>query len=290
MDKFITAKFYRIEARQGASEPFSSKLEILHQTEEDQRCHNIDGVPFWIDNLEHNQDYWTGRFCRKQSSNLPPKATSDTQLVPLGVNAIGQTSAWAYDPELSILVFEANRGGVGLPQFFRYIRTACGCRGYAGLPIVGLEDLAALRDGRLRGLDVKIACPQNLQYVSAEQTAVAQGLSELMGAGIGTQIEVRFSLGVGDEDIKPTRLQRIIQYLRREKEAERGDIKKISAHVLDSEGRPLNLDMLESHMLERQELTLLDDDPDVNYQRIRSFITQCLRKRSAELQELFGEE
>lgn len=214
MDKYVTLKFYRVEQGRGAREPFSEVLGRLQSVDEANRERIFEGVPFWIDKLVEDQGIWCGRFCRKQSSNLPPKALAGTNLVPLGVGSIGQTAAWRYHAGLSVLVFEANRGGVGLPQFFRYVRSACECRGYAGVPVVGIEELGKLRNGRIRGLNVRLASPRDLQHVSAEQTAVATGLDTLMRTNIATQIEVRYSLRTGDPDMAPSKVSPIVRFLR----------------------------------------------------------------------------
>jgi len=288
MDKWVCVKFYRIIKGKGANEPFSSHIEAVHKISEQQRERVIDHVPYWIDKIKNDAGLWSGRFCRKQSGNLPPRAEEGIQLAPLGVPAIGQTAAWIYDPITSVLVFEATQGGVGTPQFFRYMRNVCSCRGYAARPAIGIENLARLRDGRIRSLVIKIACPQDLQAVTPTDMTVASGLRNMMSANVGTQIEVKFSLAVGDPDIPRSRVRQVLNWLRSEKQAERGDIKKLEAGIIDEDGNAQGIDFLEAHMAERTEIDIPDDDPDLAYDRRNKFAVSVFKKRQLELRDLFN--
>jgi hypothetical protein len=74
----------------------------------------------------------------------------------------------------------------------------CDCRGYAYLPVLDDTALEAARAGRIRELAVRVATPRNLQTVAAYQRQMKQGMVDLMGPQIATQVEVKFSVRASD--------------------------------------------------------------------------------------------
>jgi hypothetical protein len=102
----------------------------------------------------------------------------------------------------------------------------------------------------------------NLETVAPDQQSVKQSMVQLMGQEISTQIEIKFSVRAGEPDIRLDRFQRFVHWLRGEKDADRGEISKLQARVVEDDGSANTLDLLGAHLGTRTELDLPDDDPD----------------------------
>ena len=89
-----------------------------------------------------------------------------------------------------------------------------------------------------------------------------QGMVELMGSQIATQMEIRYSVRTRDPDIQEGWFTRTVNWLRQEKSADRGTISKLQARIVDEEGHADILDLLDAQLGTRRELDLPDDDPD----------------------------
>src|ERR1700730_17653756 len=111
---------------------------------------------------------------------------------------IGPHTIWQFDGTLAVLAIETIRNGLNLSNFLSYVRAMCDCRGYAYLPVLDDTALEAARAGRPELLAVRVATPRNLQTVAAYQRQMKQGMVDLMGPQIATQVEVKFSVRASD--------------------------------------------------------------------------------------------
>ena len=287
VDKTTTVKFYRVVQGRGAQMPFSAVLEQLHAIPEAERELEIEEQPFWVDKLSSRGNYWEGRFCRRQSTNLPPRAPKGGGLQKLGVENIGPNTVWRYFSDYSVLAIEAARNGASLPRFFNYIRTICNCRGYAAQPIVRSEDLRKLSEGRLRSLSIQIATPWNLEAVSEEQQNFKEGASKLMAKHLSTNVEIHYGLKVGDPDIAPSAVTRMVRWLRNQKADDRGKVSKIKVKAINADGESEDIDLLESHLSAVADLDLPNDDPDQSFSVRAAFLRSAFSATMPDLTALF---
>jgi hypothetical protein len=264
------------------------RIRALAAISEDERVRNISDVDFWMDKLTVKENVATGRICRVQTAHLPPQALPGGKLTPLGVRAIGPHSIWQYEPKLSVIAIESTRSGAGLGKLLAYIRAACDCRGYAYAPVVDDATLAAAQHGRIRELAMRIATPKNLESVTAAQRRIKQGLVELMGAQIATQIEIRFSVTARDPDIPTNRFVQAAKWLIRERKADRGTISKLQARVVEDDGHGNMLDLLDAHLGARADLDLPNDDPDLSAAVRFANISQVFNTYRPTLEKQFG--
>jgi hypothetical protein len=262
LDKTVAVRFYRITRSARQEMPFLQRLAEITAIPEGQRIRRVADIDFWIDKMSINTAVASGRLCRTQSNHLPPKALAGGRLEPLGVPAIGLNTVWQFDTSLSVLAIEASRNGVNLSKLLAYIRNICDCQGYGFFPVIDDAALMAAQAGRIRELSVRVATPANLETVAADQRSVKQGMVQLMGPEIATQIEIKFSVKAGEPDIRPDRFQRIVNWFRGEKGADRGTISKLKARVVADDGSANMLDLLDAHLGTHTDLDLPDDDPD----------------------------
>jgi hypothetical protein len=289
LDKSVTVKFYRVSASAHAQGiPFLQRLVQICGVPEDQRVCQVSDTDFWMDKLTINNTAATGRLCREQTSHLPPRALPGGRLAPLGIRAIGHNSIWQYEADLSVLAIEVTRNGAGISRMFPYIRNICDCRGYAYLPVLNDAALEAAQQGRIRELAVRVATPRNLETITADQRQIKQGMVELMGSQIGSQIEIRYKAGARDPDIQPSRFLRAVRWLRGEKEADRGTISKLEARIVEDDGHYNTLDLLDAHLGVRRDLDLPDDNPDASAAIRFSNMAQAFDQNRAILQRQFA--
>jgi hypothetical protein len=209
-------------------------------------------------------------------------------LVPLGVPEIGQTAAWRYDPSLSVIAIESSRSGLSIGKFMAYVRSVCDCRGYGALHVITDANVEAIKNARIREVSIQLATPKNLHTVAAYQQTMSSGLGALMSENLGTMLEVRYSLRVGEPDIQPGKVERLVRWLRGEHTEHRGDITKVQTRIIDDEGRSDELDMLDVHLQDQRELALPDDDPDRSYEIRKRFLSAAFTKHEATLLAQFG--
>jgi hypothetical protein len=288
LDRSVTAKFYRIVSGRGSAGPFIEHLRFVNASTPDDRIRMIGDIPFWIDKMDIGSVVASGRFCRKQNTNLPPKALAKAELVPLGIPEIGLTVAWRYDANLSVIAIESSRAGLSLMRFLAYIRAFCDCRGYAPFPVMTDANLAIIRERRIRELSIQLATPRNLHTVAGYQQTMTDGMSALMSDHLGSMLEIRYSLRVGEPDISANRVDRLVRWLRGEHENNRGDIVKVQARIIDEEGESEALDLLDVHLKDHRELPLPDDDPDHNYDIRKAFVASAFTRHENTLLEQFA--
>lgn len=288
MEKAVSVRFFRITRSAQQDTPFFERLVHVHNTLEGQRLRQIADVPYWIDKTNRNENLISGRLCRVQSNNLPPQASEDGRLLPLGVRAIGPNTIWQFHGDLSVLAIETTRNGVNLSKFLAYIRSMCDCRGYAYFPVLDGTALEAARAGRIRELAVRVATPRNLHTIAPDQRSMRQGMVELMGNQIATQMEIRYSVRARDPDIQEGWFTRTVNWLRQEKAADRGTISKLQARVVDEEGHVDILDLLDAQLGARRALDLPDDNPDRDAAIRINNISEIFNSHLASLEHQFG--
>lgn len=289
MDRAISVRFFRVTRSERQETPFVERLRQLNAIPEGNRVRTINDVDFWCDKIRVNENTVSGRFCRAQSTNLPPRVSRERRLEPLGVGEIGPNTVWQFDAAWSVLAIEVTRNGLSLPLFLSYIRHACDCRGYGHFPVLDDSALEAARAGRVRELAVRVATPRNLHAVAADQRQMKRGMTELMGGQIATRVEIKYSVAARDPDIQAGWFTRTVNWLRQERGADRGTISKLQARIVDEEGHAETLDLLDAQLGTRRELDLPDDDPDRSAAIRLANVSQIFGDHRASLQRQFGE-
>jgi hypothetical protein len=291
LDRHIIVKFFRVLSGNRVREPLAEKLRLIAPLNQARATRIHDGVPFWCDKIVDGNTYIAGRFCRKQSTNLPPKAPATGGLEPLGVGSLGRTVAWLYHPETSVIAIEATREGLTLSRFLSYITDVCECPRYTFMPVTTDSNLQQLRESRVRSLSFRVATPRDLAWVTPEQEAVKSGLENVMSPNLSTFVEVKYGLSIGDSDIRPTRVRRLAAWLKGEKDANRGDVTKLRAGIIDADGDSKTLELLdEVHLAAESDLDLPDDDPERSYSVRKIFVASSFQRHYDSIIRQFGPE
>jgi hypothetical protein len=289
MDRVVRVKFFRIVGAARQTEAFVKRLRHLQTIADTHRVTDLDGVPFWVDKLSATGDTMTGRLCRRQSENLPPRAPAEGGLVPLGIPQIGHTTAWLFNSRYAVMAIEASRNGVRLKHLISYTRVMCDCAGYGFFPVTTDVNLERLRTGRIREFSVRLALPGNLKTASQHQIAVRAGMTELMAPGIAPLVEVTYASRLRDTDLQAGAFERLARWFRREKKQERGGIDTVNARIINADGDSVPLDLLdEVHLTDETELTLPDDNPDESHTIRARHLVRTFTKYQDDIHRQFG--
>jgi hypothetical protein len=186
------------------------------------------------------------------------------------------------------MAIEVSRNGVSLSRLIAYVGAICHCPRYAYLPVLDDAALAAAEAGRIRELTFRVATPNDLSAVAADERTMKQGMTNLMGTEIATQVEVSYSVKARDPDIQVGRFQRAVNWLRGEKDADRGGISKLQARIVDEEGNSRALNLLNAHLGSMSDLDLPDDDPDASAQIRKATLAQAFNMHRPSLIRQFG--
>jgi hypothetical protein len=111
LDRAISVRFFRITRSDRQQIPFFERLLQIQATAEDQRTQRISDVDYWFDKITSNGNIISGRFCRVQSTNLPPRVSHTRRLEPLGVGEIGPNTVWQFDGTLAYWRLKPSRTG-----------------------------------------------------------------------------------------------------------------------------------------------------------------------------------
>jgi hypothetical protein len=180
MDRNVTVRFYTVETQSNPPHSLRSALQqIAGLTLLDREAEVDEGIVVRLEHADFPANDACGEIIRRQISNLPPKALSGKPIENLGVEAIGHSTAFLYDANLSILAFEQARNGITATRFALYMGYFVKTTKYDILPIPSKEMWDTLRTGRVRAMSVRCAAPQSLEAVDDESGAARSGLIAL---------------------------------------------------------------------------------------------------------------
>lgn len=290
MDRTVRINFYQITRKPREETPFGDALSAVLRRDLLAREYEVEPeIMFRMERARRYQGLILGEMVRRQTENLPPQAPAGQHLQPLNVDSIGHTAVFAYDPGLGVLALQMARNGVTAIRLAMYVAGLLDLNGYYTLPIPSQEAWQRLRTGRIRGFRIQVATPDNLEVVDNAQTTIRQGLVNMKRATETTYVEATFGMLRGDPDIPVRRTLPFLQWILREKEADRGGVRKLSARVIDPEnGGAEWLNLLGYHMGNVTTLDLPSDNTDRNYQLRESYIRRVFDANRGHLDEMYG--
>jgi hypothetical protein len=289
MDRLVNVRFFRVEGLRNDAPSFSAALSrIAAMPLPDREVEIAEEVIIRLERLIPADGLLSGELIRRQIANLPPHAPAGLPLARLGVDSLGHSSAFAYDPQLSVIALQMARNGVTSTRAGMYARRLVGGPGYDVLPIPTQEMWQKLQHGRIRAVRIRVAAPETLQAADANTGNVSQGLRLLKDALGTASVEAVLSAARG-HDIPRHNVLSLLRWLQAQREEGRGDVRRLSASVVPPGGsEPELLNLLGGQVGRSMVLDLPDDDPDINYGIRETFLKQVFDEHRAELAEIFG--
>jgi hypothetical protein len=202
VDRNVAVRFYTIETQTNPPQSLRSALQRIAGLDLLNREAEVeDGIVVRLEHADFPANGVRGEIIRRQTSNLPPKALPGKPIENLGVEAIGHSTAFLYDANLSILAFEQARNGITAMRFALYVGHFLNASKYDILPIPSKEMWDTLRTGRVRAMSVRCAAPQSLEAADDESGSTRSGLIALQRTTQTYYVEARLGMKRGNPDI-----------------------------------------------------------------------------------------
>jgi hypothetical protein len=290
MDRLVNVRLFSVDIREQGGVAFSTALRrIADENLLDREHEQEPDVVIRLERLALRQGALCGEFVRIQERNLPPKAVRGHPIESLGVASIGHTTAFAFDPDLSVLALQIARNGITATRIALYVEGLAGGPGYDILPVPNREIWDVLRRGGIRGLTFRIAAPNELQAIDDETRSVRRGALAMKESLQPSHLEITMGMARGEVDIDSRKAIGLFGWLQRERQDRRGGVSKLSARVIPEggeEAQPLNL--IGGHMGDKEWVDIPDDDPEASYRKRSDYILRVLRENRPVLREMYG--
>ena len=287
MDKSVSIRMFSVEQREGHGVLFSAALRAIFARELVAREREVEPeIVIRLERLSDDAPVVRGEIMRLQSANLPPKALSGEPAVRLGVGSIGHSAVFAYDREIGALALQVARSGITPARIALYVEALHGSP-YDVWPILNADSWTKIRHGRIRAARIRLATPSDLRAADDDARSIKQGLRRLKEATDTHYLDVSFTMGRGDPDLDRARTMRLFRWFHAEREAGRGDVKRLAASVSDGEKTEI-LNLIGAQMGATARLELPDDDPTASYELRSQFALDSLHAHRDELVEQLG--
>ncbi|MFN4281856.1 MAG: DUF6731 family protein [Alphaproteobacteria bacterium] len=289
MDRTVSIRFYSVEHPNGGGLGFSACLDQLNDLDlEERELEVADDIVLRLERYNPQPRYVIGEVLRRQSQNLPSRAPRGRSAQRLGVGSIGHSSVFLYDSNLSILAIQIGRNGITAGRFVKYVSSVLDVPEFQALPVIKRDAWELLQRSNLRSIQVKVASPEDLAAAEGAAGGVRDGLIALKEVARSAFVEATLGMSHGDRDLPRNRVMNILRYLVREKDEDRGGIKKVKARIVpDGEGQAEFLNILEAQMGDSRTLELPDDEPNASYDIRAEFITRTYRAHLNILRQQF---
>ncbi len=286
MDKVVRVNFFQVSNVRGADETlFQSIVDIDQLPDKANYTQVSNGVNIRIERVLNDQGFLSGDLVRQQTDNLPPIAHASQPLAP-NTNPLGHRSAFRYHPATRIIAIEANRLGASPARLNQFIRRKMGDhRGFFFDPCLNADALAQLRDGTPRQLQLRVACPTDLNEMAGNPYDIEGNLSQLQEMVNGNIVTVEIGFGRGDRDSSLNIAN--ISEIARWAFGNRHSVKKLSVKTLEDD---IPIDLFGQHIFERETLELDTDNLDEAYRVRALFLSECFDNRWGELAALYGDQ
>lgn len=289
MDRRVTTRFYTVDKKDEDGPDLSTCLERIGRLRLAEReCELSEEISLRIEKINTDGRFIRGEIIRRQTQNLPARASAGRPRTRLGVDAIGHSSVFRYDRELSVLAIQLARNGITASRFVDYVSALIECPRFIPLPVISTEAWQLLQQKQVRALSLKVASPEQLSVADTGYETVKQGMENLRDIARSSYVDVTFGMSRGDANMSPRRFGGIIRWILREREAERGGIQKLSARIIPDDDESPILNLLNAHMGNSAVLELPDDNPVRSYHIRKNHIRAVFNQFLPAIQAQFG--
>jgi hypothetical protein len=290
MDRLINVRLFSVELKDGAGLSFSSALQrAITRTIQEREEELEPDVVIRLERLTSQHGLFCGEFVRLQANNLPPKALRGKPIESLGVASIGHTTAFAFDPKLSVLALQLARNGITATRIALYAEALAIGTSYDILPVPNEEIWEKLKKGGVRGVEFRVSSPNELRSIDTQTQSVKRGIAAMKESLQATQIEVTMTMARGEANMNRKKAVALFGWLQRERQEERGGVSKLKARINSEDSEATEtLNLIGGHMGDKELLELPNDDPNASYRLRRDYINLVLEKNRKVLEAMYG--
>lgn len=278
MDAKVSARFFRVSPPPDGKIDFPDQLlNIMKAKTAGERERVLDGgVTLRLERCSSDGQFIAGEFCRKQTVNIPPKASA-AGLAPVNLgegSGLGHTAAFRYHRPTRVLLLQHNAQCANPIRLGVYLAFPQPDSFFVFSPILRKDAWERFKDKSVRKFEVRFASPENLEALDEANVAAASGVKMLADAYGG--MAVKFSVSVG-RNKKASLVKSAVQATINSIVGSEAKVRTLRVQTgKDDGGQPI--DFLKEHLKSSKELDLPENDPMANY-----------AKRSAYLKDVFSD-
>lgn len=267
MDKRITFRFYRATRKSrhnlSMSQALAQIADVTRPKERERQLAQDYHVRAEI--LEIAQGSIHGEFTRIQRTNFPSEVEDDGRRALRTTNPLGHGVVFRYLPSNDTLGLQYDPRVISPSKFAYYIGRMVDGADFALEPIIRTDMWDKFNQGSIRRLAITIASPASLDVVEGEHHAsLFRSMRDMGDAYEAPTITIDMSMGHKSGSLGQ-RVRAAASHLRRSFESDQIEISKMKARVKQEGEKAEDLDLLQDILSVRDNLELVDNDPEANY-------------------------
>lgn len=280
MDKRITFRFYRASRHERGRMTLSEALTQIANVPRARDRERQLAQDYYVraEIIEPARGSIHGEFTRIQRTNFPSEVEDNGRRALSTQNPLGHGVVFRYLPETNELGLQYDPRVISPSKFVYYIGQMIDGANFELDPIVRHDMWDKFNEGSIRRLSITVASPTDLEQVERGQhAAVIRSMRDMGGAYEAPNISIDLSMGHKRGSLGE-RVRGMAQHFRRAAERDAIELSKLKARVKHDGEKAEDLDLLEDILSVRNDLELVDNDPEANY-RIK---LAALRERMRE--------
>lgn len=288
MDRNVTVRYFQLTPIGEDEVNFEEAVNQAYQLgarPRDRVRRIAQGAHLRLERKRMNNGLLTGEVVREQRENIPPEAGDDA-LIPLGIQGLGHSVAFAYDPQSRVIAIQFDPRGVSLGRFVDYLTAVNGNARYRYETVVNDDAWERYNRGDPRSISFKIASPDNLDVVAGEGSilSISKRLADISD---GASVTVQISMGnLRQRNLRRDFVDGAINLLTGDAVGERVKSLRVKSK---REGMPTDeIDFVQDFARDHEELDLPNDDHAENYRRRAAFVMRSFQARLNGIRDVYG--
>lgn len=291
MDKKITVRFFKVSKNHKSAPALEAALKNALQSgaTASKRQRNVYGNIIRLERLVQNGTFWDGEVVRKQAENIPPEAHDEglTALALKEGGGLGHPIAFRYSPSLSVLAMQFDNRAVSVNKLMAYLQAIDPAHGYSAFPLVREDAWERYGRGTPSKFTIEIAAPSELPSVEGEIGSVIESAKRLAEISSAPVISLEAKMGHSKGSLKQKSVDKLIQFFTKGKGSTH-DIRKLNVTNRHDDGPSEEIDFLKEFLACTSHLELSGNDPDVNYDTRKIYLTACFNDNFAYIKTTYG--
>jgi hypothetical protein len=280
MDKRITFRFYRATRHARGRITLSDALTQIANVRRPRDRERQLAQDYYVraEIIEIARGSIHGEFTRIQKTNLPSEVEDGGRRPLTTRNPLGHGIVFRYLPGSNELGLQYDPRVISPSKLTYYIGQMIDGADFTLDPIVRTDMWDKFNEGSVRRLSITIASPTNLEEVErGHHVSLIRSMRDMGEAYDAPTITIDLSMGHKSGSLGE-RVRAMAGYLRRGFEREHVEISKMKAKVKQEGERTEDLDLLEDILSIRDDLELVDNDPEANYRIKLSALREKMRE------------
>lgn len=294
--KTINVDFYQVET--GTDRPFMQTLEDVERLPNTQhRTHTVNGFPIRLAESSRmpTGNVFEGDLVKIRMDNLPVKASirgGKENIDMADDEGIGEETAFAFVPDLDLLIIQRHRLGVTASAFCTYFEQLCELtQPIELLPIIHPDALLRLqRSTSIRSFEVRLARVRaEAALAGTDNTLINTSLSTMDAFDSPT---LTITLGTGRQKRHSLVVEKVIRtaksLLRTSGQScpQDNGVDKLRARCVDADGVISPIDFLRDKVFFSSDVEMNTENRRISYERRKSLVREAWSSTESSLRDI----